>query len=504
MNKKELVDYILNNHKIRKVNNASIDLDTAVYKSTTFHHFLNNKLLVKLQSNILELDDDQKKMEIKSIFKDILAHVSKPVQRSSGSGVIAEYFDGREENSFVPLIDAKTGEFIMFDETTNTIADNYCYQAWSAEFPGLKKEFPPALATLDYDPLSMETSKNVVASLSSSGGAKRQAIWVNTHIKPYWRKRNDVAAELPEIISDFMEHLFPNANAIEFVYQYLHNMVTLRNGNNTALILAGAKGTGKTTFTNLMKALVGHSNATKVHRAFFKSNFNAIIARKQVLIGEEIALDTPEKIDKIKDYCNNSQTIEKKGYDARANEETFFQMVFCVNRNTDVKVDQDERRMSIPELTATNLRDVWEEEYIHELTQLINNEKSDELAAFGNWLIEYEPSEKWDAETPYKGERFDELVVSSLWEWQKFIRDVILSKAFNEYKLLDLQTRYQREGTSKSSKISREAVKMFLNEYKQDGGKLGKVKRNDEKEWVIIPDDRYMPDEDERDYEDIL
>lgn len=502
MNRQELITHILENHKVSKLSSASFTLDSSVYKSTSFHHFLTNKKLVEWGSDLISMEDEQKKSEIKNICKEILIGLNKPVSRVTGVGIISEYFESRDENSFVPLIDAKTGEEVMFDEVTETIADKYCYKAWCAEFPHLKKELPPALAVLEYDPLSMDTSKNVVTSLSSSGGAKRQAIWINMHIKPYWRKRNDYNSYLPKIISDFMVHLFPNSNAREFIYSYLHNMLFYRNGNNTALILAGAKGTGKTTLTRMMKALVGLPNATKVHRGFFKTDFNVIIARKQVLIGEEIALDTPEKIDKIKDYCNKDQTVEKKGLDVHGDQETFFQMVFCVNRNSDVKVDQDERRLSIPEITHLNLRDVWDEERIDEINSMIANPKDNEIAAFGNWLLEYDA--KWDVETPYKGERFEELVINSLWEWQKFVRDTILSCSENEYKLLDLQTRYQREGSSRSSRISREAVRVFLREHLHNGKKLGMIGRNMDREWVIIPAPEFRPTEETGQAEDIL
>lgn len=307
----------------------------------------------------------------------------------------------------------------------------------------------------------------------------------------------------PGIFKEFLDHLYPNKDAQAYVLNYMHLALTTRNGNNTALCLVGKKGTGKGLFVDLFKELVGPHNFNKAHRGFFDSGFNRILLNKQLIHIDEQPINTAERIDRFKDYCNNEHNIEKKGVDADRTVETFFQFIVTVNRDVDIKVDQDDRRFSIVDITHIPLRKErggpWNDAKIERFVQAIHDVK--QLRAFGNFILDECRDERWGTEDAYMGSKFNRLVEVSLWEWQKFVLDIILRKSDTFYNLDRIKLMYKEVRTSTRSSISRDLTADFLNNYRHEGHVLGTVGRDEDKKWGIIPGKSFRPkgaDDDEK------
>ena len=296
----------------------------------------------------------------------------------------------------------------------------------------------------------------------------------------------------PPKYAEFLSHLFPDEECRIFVLNYLHLMLTTRNGNNTALTMVGAKGIGKGIFVEMVAALVGVENFRKAHRNFWSSNFNAILKNCQVVYIDEQPINTPDKLDKFKDYCNNYHNIEKKGIDAVNQIETYFQMFVSVNREVDLKVEQDDRRMSIPEMTSTRLLDVWTEEEVDDFVNSFKDVKV--IGQFGRYILEECKTGQYTTESYWHDRKYRKLVRVSLWEWQKFILDTVLDKKDDFYNLDKLKLEYKQIRSSSQSNINRDLVSDFLNNYLHEGERLGRITRDEDKRWGITPSPSFMPE----------
>jgi len=472
--------------------------DRHYYESTAYKALDRETLLKEFNINPEFLCLDRKEQH--SIFTDIVEDIIREKEKEERNKFslkkkgLPEWPEELWTRLF-PVQDIETGKSFLFDESNSEISF-ICYEAFKSCAPPELRKNRPILPCLSlYNPLTLD--KSWVRPLKEHTGKYNDdypTLFVNRHVAPEWRFTIiEGVPKCPELIEKFLDHLFPNKQCKRYLLNWIRNSI-LEERNGTYLVLNAAKGVGKNLFVDIIKELVGERNFSKVNRGFFDSQFNSLLEDKRLILIDEQAINTPERIDRVKDYINPEQNIEKKGVDANSVTITYNSFIICNNRETDIKLDHDDRRFSVMEMTNVPLKKVFSLEDIVALDKI--KEYPDMIAEFGHWILKECKAPEYDIETPWKGERFSHLVEVSLWEWQKFILDKVLSREETEYDFKILQMEYKKYRTSTKSSFSRDRLKSFLDEYIYEGGPLGKLEKEG-KEYILIPDKRFLPETDE-------
>jgi hypothetical protein len=253
--------------------------------------------------------------------------------------------------------------------------------------------------------------------------------YANTYSPPEWQLSRELTAaeavsysNVPVIIARFLTTLFPEARAREFVLDWLHFAVTKRC--ETYLVLNGSKGIGKGLFTDhLCKTLMGKDNHKLAAPGILETNFNAMLENCRMIVLDEIPINDSDKIAKLKKYINTDQAIERKGVDVGGTITTYNSFIITSNAVNDMKIEWDDRRFSVMDMTETKLDEKWNREDIDELVAAFND--MEVMRMFGYYLMYRQP--QGDEFTVYRGEHFWKLCYASLPEWCKTIIDEVTS-----------------------------------------------------------------------------
>lgn len=136
-----------------------------------------------------------------------------------------------------------------------------------------------------------------------------------------------------EAILMFLEHIFQEQSNIAIDYlTILFQKPTERLP--ILCLVSKERGTGKTTFLNLLKEIFG-ANMTYNNNEDFRSNFNDSWVNKLIIAVDEVLLDRKEDSEKIKNLSTaRSYKIESKGVD-RTEVEFFGKFILCSNNEDD-------------------------------------------------------------------------------------------------------------------------------------------------------------------------
>jgi hypothetical protein len=310
----------------------------------------------------------------------------------------------------------------------------------------------------------------------------------NLYNPPKWRDclelTEDEIQQLqpPKIFTDFMEHLIPDEVCRDYVYDWMHFALTEKN--NTYLVLNGAKGIGKNILSNdIMKDLVGERYHQIAPESSLESNFNSWLLNKRVIVMDEKRIDSVSSLNKVKRYINETQSVEKKGIDTDKTLVTYNSFIICNNSADDMRIEHDDRRFSVIDLTKDTLKSKWNNSMIERIANL----KDDEIRALGYWLFYRVP--KFDKDTPYRGKHFYNLCYNSVAEWGKSIIDLAMSGDYEILTKYDVRKEY-RSRIHGSKLPKKQKIKDFLTNYLHNGEiSIGQVVDTDEssdEEWEII------------------
>ena len=345
----------------------------------------------------------------------------------------------------------------------------------------------PIRAVINFNPYRPE---QIYVSESNYG---KECTHINTFKRPEWQLPKELTKDerqkyckLPERISKFMCHLFPDEVCREFVYDWLHFALTKRC--ETYLVLNGAKGIGKGIFTDhLCRSLIGKNNHLIAPPGGLESNFNAMLKDNRMIIFDEFRIDEEDKINKLKRYINKDQTIEHKGEDIGKTVETFNSFIISSNSLSDMRISWDDRRFSVADIVDVKLDEVWTKE---EITALIEDlqDGTSTMQNFGYWLLYRNP--KGNEFQVYKGKHFYKLCYSSLAEWSKVIIDEVASGESDMYDDSHIKLAYKN--VNPMGRFPQpHRVEDFLKNYKHEGKYyLGDFKR-DGKGWYIQVDKHF-------------
>jgi len=145
------------------------------------------------------------------------------------------------------------------------------------------------------------------------------------------------------LIESFLEHLFRDQFYIALDYlTILFQKPTERLP--ILCLVSKERGTGKSTFLNLLKEIFG-MNMTYNNNDDFRSNFNDSWVNKLIIAVDEVLLDRREDSERIKNLSTaKSYKIESKGID-RTEVEFFGKFILCSNNEDDfITIDPLETR----------------------------------------------------------------------------------------------------------------------------------------------------------------
>ncbi len=383
------------------------------------------------------------------------------------------------------------GKFVLFDTHTSEVTDlDYVSFKMNKEHANIE----PITGRIEFNPYN---PKPLSYKHDRYG---RPTNFLNTYKKPAWQDKGVLPeSEIPHMVPpplflEFMRHLIPSTVCREYVYDWLHYALTDRC--ETYLVLNGAKGVGKGILAeHFCKTLMGANNHKMAQPSALDSNFNALLKECRMIVFDEFRVDSPEKVNKLKRYVNEDQMIEHKGMDVGETTKTYNSFIIENNDVADMRIQWDDRRFSVVDLTKVKLQDIWPEHKRAELFKLVNDPEA--VRAIGYWLMYRKPHHtKFDA---WAGEHFHELCYSSFSEWQRIIVDFATSCKFEEIRSTDLKKEYRRR-TEASRLPGFSKVKDFIENYRHKREySLGEISKESHEVWSIQLAERFTPQEtDER------
>ncbi len=318
----------------------------------------------------------------------------------------------------------------------------------------------------------------------------------NRYVRPEWQLDRELTEEerkivprLPESIARFMETLFPSAASREFVYDWLHHAVTERC--ETYLVLNGAKGIGKGLLTDyICKKLMGKENHRIATPSLVDGNkFNAILHECRMIVLDEMPINDHDKIAILKRIINTDQGIEFKNKDVAGTVETYNSFIISSNNLSDIKIEWDDRRFSVMDVSQKKLNEIWTEKEIKALVDDIEDPDHNTIREFGYWLMYRVPKDGPFA--VFKGEHFLRLCYSSLPEWSRTIIDEIESGMYDTLDDVTLKMRFkERNPMGRFPHAGK--VEDFLKNYKHQGTKdLGTYEKADNGGFIITVSDEF-------------
>lgn len=256
-----------------------------------------------------------------------------------------------------------------------------------------------------------------------------------------WAQVHDTfeCTEIPQEIQMFMEHLFPEERAREYVYDWMAN--ALQGRNFTYLTLVSAQGTGKGVFSYVMRELVGVANFAEVTSDTVKGRFNGELDKKHIVFLDELNVSMRDKdsVNRLKSLANPTISVEKKGQQRKTVENAASYMI-ATNQIKGIPVEDGDRRFSIVDMTDIKSRLVPEVQSLIVTGRLLCK---DVIQPFFNYLIQRNIN-KAAMLVPYTGERSKDVVQSLLPDWIAVIEEEFYGKT--EVSLLQVQVALEEAG----------------------------------------------------------
>lgn len=316
-----------------------------------------------------------------------------------------------------------------------------------------------ASAFFEYNPTTIEPYKEIEVSNS----LVKQ---FNLYIPPKHRLERDYEAKLHPKYIEYLEGFFEDS-CREYAYNWIYHS-TFRK-MPTYLVLVGAGGIGKNLLADSLEVVHGKSNFTKAQPSALNSNFNGHLSNNTMIYYDECNFSADrdnKKKNRLKEWANDTLSIEKKGVDAKL-VRVYGSAIIATNNDSDVHLEQLDRKFSVMEITKERLEKRIGTKATNEIWEYIKRDPT-----FPDALLNYlEPKidPEFNPNIEYKGRRFDELVISSLHNWQhELLFGYVLDSEVEEIPFNTL-----KDNITMFPKAIK--VQDFLNNFTYEGQSLGKI-----------------------------
>jgi hypothetical protein len=179
----------------------------------------------------------------------------------------------------------------------------------------------------------------------------------NTYTRPKMIKIED---SLENISPKFYEYLKVMSDSNSLIFEYLINYISKMfqvGMTKQTLVLMGEKGTGKSSFGDILATLIGYEYYTKVDDiTHLSNNFNSIFEKSIITVIEEVVSNAGEYHSvqsKLKSLTTDKPIrIEKKGIDSYMSSSNN-NFIICTNECNPVKITKDNRRYMVIKMPNT-------------------------------------------------------------------------------------------------------------------------------------------------------
>lgn len=249
-------------------------------------------------------------------------------------------------------------------------------------------------------------------------------IWVyNQYRPPFWQadafySKGDEIIEpvdhLPPMYEKFLKHLVDDdKKSFDYILDWLANAVQRRN--YCILTTIGSSGIGKGTLGEIMKAIVGDENYSETGNRILAERFNAQIKNKRIVYCDEASVKSQKEEERLKTLVNNALEIEAKGKDAE-HITNFASFYFSSNSMDAVRLQADDRRFSIVNLTSKKLLESFS---VEEIKSLTHRDNIDKLARY----LYFREIDENQMLRVFTSERTEEIRSAGLASWHDWFLD---------------------------------------------------------------------------------
>jgi len=279
-----------------------------------------------------------------------------------------------------------------------------------------------------------------------------QYSFFNEYIQPswwYWKKNNPekwdaLPASPPAEVIKLLKHLIPIREERNYFYAWVYTSITSRA--YVYLVLQGVPGVGKNRLKLLLQALHGVSNSADGKKETLGANqskFNSQVENKTLVWFDELSYNH-EMEPRMKEYQNDSISIERKGVDATNSSQIYCSMVISNNYPRDNYILFNSRKFAPLVLGSRSLKDS-KKMTPGEIARM--SEKLDEkhaefdpayVAQIAKWILtvgkkycpQRYPKKNWKwLNLEYQGPKFWELAHASMSRWQKSVVAELTTKS---------------------------------------------------------------------------
>lgn len=384
---------------------------------------------------------------------------------------------------------ARTGGYLVLDSET--------LQPAKLSIPALR-----AMAGADYyNEVMVPTAlcyNHVFDSVSPSwrtrpNVAEPEVLDVNAYIPPtvhLLKNRTDTDIK---IIVEFLRYLVPDQDQRLWLYSWMAHAVTTRA--KTILCLVGKEATGKTTFANLMKALVcGFDEYSagyffKGSSRFLSDRFSGHLLNRRLVFLDEFQMLNRNHLDKLKDIIEDDANREAKFQNQITHKNT---LSFIIANNWTSALwihPATGRKFSVPDIAKERLDNHFTQGDLEEL----NNKISDPSAIsklYRNLFFKH--LNKFPNDAPLHGYTYEQITrVSAPAFIQTILKNEIdeAKKPGEEWSVEDLMIDHKDKQWSEARAVSE--IIDFFRTYKQNKNFVCKIKYKRGKPFLKITEEYF-------------
>lgn len=490
----KLSQYLLENYQVGLNTRGKLKVGDFSFSGPSMSgRFLNNfiipnkKMLKEINPDWLLLSEKELKEEVTNIIPTVVEMLEDHLKETSiqnTSDTLDTPITKADYINAVPVIDMEhpKGNAIMVDKRTNR-PSLITEEAWKRVVGPKHVAIVSEIAysgRFEYNPRTVEAFREVQTEIGTE-------TMFNKFIPPAHRIERDMSATLHPDFENFLNTFFKDScrnYAFNWIYHSVYKKIPVY------MVLVGAGGIGKNLLAESLKYLHGLTNFTKAPPSALDSKFNGHLMDATIIYYDECKFSAGKdgssyRKNRLKEWANDYVPVEMKGIDA-SNRDIFCSAIIATNHDSDVYLEQLDRKFSVMELSTERLEKRIGAEKTQKLWNYIKEDTFPD--ALLNWL-EPQIDPKFNVNVEYKGDRFHELVLSSLTSWQQeLLNNYILSRQNRYYSIKKLKedVPFFPHHTAK--------VNDFLCNFTFEGETLGSVVMKEGLRYVKV-NDKFSPPE---------
>lgn len=459
----EFCDYLDDNHDLA-MDGRRVVIDKKTFTLTSFRN--SNIITEAVKKDTKFVDLIRREGEVFETLKELLTvrkNEETKVQINSGG---LKNLDLEKLKEYVLCFNYETSQHILVNPTNRRVMHDKA-DVLLNRFPRkMQDAFKENAVTVKvvYDPFLKEE-----LGYTDDNSLEVKMEQVTSYRPPFFIDEIDKhEAELPEIWDEFFNHLFPSDIDRDYVFDWVHYLLTSRN--QTFLVLTGPQGTGKSTFAKLLMNLIGGSNFHSGKSDFATSRFNSFLDQKQLILLDEFTFKSGKEKDELKRIINDEITVEAKGFDQRMIMNRCSFMILN-NYASAMSIDPWDRRFSVPSIATEDILKSKGRRYMKSLSKSMEDTES--MVSLYRFFMERKPVH--EIYTPFKSSYFHTVVRKGATKRYKYLIEYFTTTDKTEVSYEYLKEDYMEQCTGYDSRFgfpTVDEVTDFLLNYIHDGESL--------------------------------